>query len=80
MIDPALATKVIFTLGIVNGVSLAALFLSCRCLVKLGPLAKLLKNNRFLKFYNIHCYIWIVLWLSVLTHIALGISLLGIPF
>lgn len=80
MISYTLASKIVFILGIINGVSLLALFSSCRCIAMLGPMHKLTTNKRFMKFYKYHCYIWIVLWLSVLTHLTIAITSLGVPF
>ncbi len=79
IIDPLLATRLIVVLGIINLVSGALIFFSCRCLAgsKLGM--KLMKYQAYQRFYKYHCYIWRVFWSSVMIHAALAIIFYGWP-
>lgn len=75
-----LAMRLVFALGIVNALVLVALSLSCRCVAVRTPFSGLLHNRAFARFYRLHCYFWPVLWLSVITHLAVAIWVLGVPF
>ena len=79
IIDPLLATRLIVVLGIVNLVTGALIFFSCRCLPgsKLGK--GLMKHQGYQRFYKYHCYIWRVFWPSVMIHAALAIIFFGWP-
>jgi hypothetical protein len=75
-----IASQIIFTLGIVNLVSILAILFSCRVF----PTSKILKpltlNKPFQKFYKYHGYIWWIFWTSVIIHVIFAIGQLGIPF
>ncbi len=75
-----IAPKVIFSLGILNIVTAALIFLSCRCTAgsKLG--SQLMKHHAFKRLHKGHCYIWPVFGVSVTAHMILAIQYLGIPF
>ncbi len=76
LLDPALELRLIFIFGILNILGIALVLLSCRCLF-----ARLInpKNRIAMKFYNLHCYYWILFIISVLAHALLAFDLLGVP-
>ncbi len=78
--DPLLANRLVFILGFVNFAGLSAIFLSCRCMGARKPFSKLLSFRIFSRFYRYHCYFWLILWLSVITHLVIAIWVLGVPF
>jgi len=73
------AARLIFILGIVNLVAGLMLFFSCRCLPgsKIGD--RLMKYRPYQRFYRYHCYLWKVIWPSVVIHAFLAIMFLGWP-
>jgi len=75
-----LALRVVFSLGIVNFLTLSALFLSCRCMGVRKPFSRMLRFKAFARFYKLHCYYWYILFGSVVAHLAIAIRVLGIPF
>lgn len=77
--SPDSGIKLVFILGIINWLALTALLLSCRCLGQRW-LAGALKWPPVARFYQFHCYFWFFLWLSVGSHVLLGLFLLGTPF
>ena len=74
------ALRVVFALGLVNALALAALFFSCRCMGARKPFSSLFRFKIFSKLYKFHCYYWLILWASVITHLTIAIWVLGIPF
>jgi hypothetical protein len=74
-----LAIRVIIILGIINLVTGALVFFSCRCLggSKLGN--RLMKYRGYQRFYKYHCYIWRVFWPSVMVHAVLALVFFGWP-
>ena len=78
--DILLAQRLVFALGVVNFLALSALFLSCRCMGTREPFSRLFRFKVFTNFYKFHCYYWLVLWVSVVTHLTIAIWVLGIPF
>jgi hypothetical protein len=78
--DPLLATRLIFILGLVNLLTLLALFFSCRCMGGLGLHSKMSRFRVYKALYGFHCYYWIILGVSVAAHLGIAISVLGIPF
>ena len=80
MIDPLVAIRLIFILGILNLVTGLAVFLTCRCLPgsKIG--ARLMRWQWYKRFFRYHCYVWYVFWPSVVVHAVLGITYFGWPF
>ena len=80
MLDPVVAIRLMFILGILNLVSGLAVFLSCRCLPgsKIG--ARLMRWQPYKRYYRYHCYIWYAFWPSVVAHAVLGITYFGWPF
>jgi len=79
IIYSAVTARVIFVLGIVNILTGALVFFSCRCLhgSKAGNLLQ--KNPVYQRFYRFHCHIWKVFWPSVMVHAVLAILLFGWP-
>lgn len=75
-----LALRVVFVLGIVNFLTLSALFLSCRCTGVRKPFSRMLHVKAFSRFYKLHCYYWYILFGSVVVHLTIAILVLGIPF
>ena len=76
LLDPALELRLIFIFGILNIVGIALVLLSCRCLFGrvINPKSKIM-----MKFYNLHCYYWLLFLISVLAHALLAFDLLGVP-
>lgn len=75
----AIVPKAILILGIINLVTVTLIFLSCRCIGSAKIIGKLMKYSAYQRFYKYHCYIWRVLWPSLVTHIILAIFYLGLP-
>ena len=75
-----MALRVVFALGIVNALTLSALFLSCRCTGVRKPFSRMLRVKAFARFYKLHCYYWYILFGSVVAHLTIAIRVLGIPF
>ncbi len=75
-----LGLRVVFALGIVNFLTLLALFFSCRCMGSRKPFSKMLHFKPFARFYKFHCYYWYILFGSVVAHLTIAIKVLGIPF
>jgi len=78
--DVLLAQRLVFAFGVVNFLTLSALFLSCRCMGSREPFSRLFRFKVFANFYRFHCYYWLILWASVVTHVVIAIKVLGIPF
>ncbi|MBM3133310.1 MAG: hypothetical protein FJZ95_09825 [Chloroflexi bacterium] len=75
------AEKIFFSLGIVNLVFGVLVFLSCRCVPMSARIGKYVsKVPGYQRFYAFHCYLWPVLWLSVIGHSVFAIKFLGNPF
>ncbi len=72
--NAATVIRVILALGIVNLVTGALVFFTCRC--QPGPRI----GKRFPRFYKAHCYLWRVFWASVIVHAILAIVYVGVPF
>lgn len=77
--DPLLATKIIFVLGITNLSSGILIFFSCRCLGGSAIGGRLMKYAFYQRYYRFHCYIWWVFWISVMAHATLAIIFLRAP-
>ncbi len=77
--DPPLATRLVFILGLVNLLSLLALFFSCRCMAGTGLYYKMSGFRTYTRFYRYHCYYSIILGLSITAHLGIAVSVLGIP-
>lgn len=80
IVSPLVAQRIIFILGIVNAVTVLALFSSCRCFpgTKLGAI--LMTQVWYKRYYKYHCYLWWLLLASVAVHAFFGIALFGVPF
>lgn len=80
MIDPAIASKALFYVGITNIIFIVLIFLSCRCMS--GPKISnwLYKYSWYKKFYTKHCYLWWAFFISVLIHTILAFYLFGFNF
>jgi hypothetical protein len=44
------------------------------------PFSRLFRFKIFANFYKFHCYYWLILWVSVVTHLVIALKVLGIPF
>jgi hypothetical protein len=73
------AARLILFLGIINSVLIFLIFLSCRCLPASRPGHRLMKIGWYKRFFGNHCYLWAVLWPSVILHAFLAIIFLGWP-
>jgi len=71
--------RLILFLGILNFVLISLIFFSCRCIPgsKIG--SKLMKYRPYQRFFKNHCYLWAILWPSVVVHAFLAIMFLGWP-
>ena len=66
--------------GIANVLFLLLISLSCRCMGMHNLTKGLFSNEWYMKFYNMHCYFWYLLYASVFIHAAIAIYLFGVPF
>lgn len=76
----ALDAQVIFLLGILNVLSMLAVFFSCRCLAGQKFVQAMMQKNWYRKFYSLHCYYWWLFFASVLAHTLLAFNVFGWPF
>ena len=75
------AVQVFFVLGIVNLVFGVLVFFSCRCIPMSAFVGRrLMKYSVYQRFYKWHCYLWPILWLSVIAHAVIATKFLGNPF
>jgi len=72
--------KVIFALGLFQGLVAIVILLSCRCFSGFPLGAKLMKNPAYRKFFKYHCYLWWPFFASVVVHMILAIRWAGFPF
>jgi hypothetical protein len=72
--------RLLVILGLLNLVTVAAIFFSCRCIPGARLMGKLMKYRRYQNFYKYHCYIWRVFWPSVFVHSLLALLFFGLPF
>lgn len=79
MLNPVLATRLVFILGITNLVGLALVFFTCRCLMGPKLAQTMLKIPGYQKFYRTHCRWWWLFFASVAGHSILAIWIYGIP-
>ncbi len=79
ILDPFLSLKVLFLLGITNLLLLFLVFMSCRCLIGKSVFNTLMKHEWYKKFFNFHCLLWWLFFISVFLHAVLAIMLFGIP-
>ncbi|MEJ2738352.1 MAG: hypothetical protein P8105_00665 [Dehalococcoidia bacterium] len=80
MFNTAAIAKLIFALGIVNVVTGTLLFLSCRCIPGLKISGDIMKVAAYKRFYKYHCYLWWILWPSVIIHAVIAFLYFGFPF
>ena len=77
-LDPLLAARIVFILGITNIIGLALVFISCRCILGWRPQA--LQNSKlFMAIYRRHCWYWRFFLLSVLAHTVFAFLASGNP-
>jgi len=80
LMQSIMVPRIIVILGIINILTGAAIFFSCRCLPGARLMGRMMKYNAFQRFYKYHCYIWRVFWPSVLIHSLLALMFFGLPF
>ncbi len=83
ILQPIVATRLIFILGIINLVTGVLIFFSCRCIPssKITKITgNLMKYRVYQRFFKFHCYIWWAFWSSVIAHAVLAILFIGVPF
>jgi hypothetical protein len=74
------AMRILFVLGMINLITGALIFFSCRCLPG-SRIGKNLKNHKwYQKFFKWHCYIWWIFWISVVAHAIFATIYIGWPF
>jgi len=71
--------RLILFLGIINFILISLIFLSCRCLAGSRIGSRLMKIPWYKRFFGKHCYLWPVLWTSVVIHAFLAIMFMGWP-
>ena len=76
----ALTIRIIFWLGILNAVTIALLLFSCRCVPAMSRFKGLMLHPWYKAFFKYHCYLWWVLWTSVIIHVTLALSVYGINY
>ena len=71
--------RLILFLGLLNFVLISLILLSCRCLPgsKIG--SRLMKVGWYKRLFGKHCYLWAILWPSVILHAFFAIMFLGWP-
>jgi len=62
--DPLVTVRLVVALGIVNLVTAALVFFSCRCLPGSWLGKRLTKYHGYQRFYKYHCYVWSLLAFS----------------
>jgi hypothetical protein len=80
LMQSIMVPRIIVILGIINILTGAAIYFSCRCLPGARLMGRMMKYNAFQRFYKYHCYIWRVFWPSVLIHSLLALMFFGLPF
>jgi hypothetical protein len=79
IIPPQVATRLIFILGIVNLVTLFLIYTTCRCIPgsRISRVTgNLLQYGFYKSIFKYHCYLWWVIWISVIIHAFLALSIL----
>jgi hypothetical protein len=71
--------KIIVSLGILNVLTAAALYFTCRCVPAARFGKELMKHHWYQRFARFHCYLWWVLGASVVVHGTLAIIYFGWP-
>lgn len=79
LIDPILATRLLFILGLTNIIGLLLVAFSCRCIVGVGFVKRMLQRKWYQKFYSLHCYYWWIFLVSVALHSVIAVTTYGIP-
>jgi len=79
LLSAQVATRIIFSLGIINLVTGLLIFFSCRCLPGLKIGKSLMRHRWYQSFFKLHCYIWWVFWASVVVHAIFAIIYIGVP-
>ena len=77
--DSVAVARLILFLGIFNFILILLIFLSCRCLPGSRIGSRLMKVRWYKRFFGNHCYLWAVLWPSVILHAFFAIMFLGWP-
>ncbi len=80
ILTSVVGVRVLFILGIINIVTGVLIFFSCRCLPGSKITGRLMKYQKYKRFYGYHCYIWRVFWPSVIVHAIFAIIFVGVPF
>jgi len=78
-LNPQIAVRIIFSLGIINVISGILIFFTCRCLPGSRIGKGWMANRYYQRFFKLHCYIWWVFWISVMIHAILVFIYLGLP-
>ncbi len=84
LLQPIVAARIVFIFGIINLVSGALIFLSCRCTpgsrITMRITGNLMQYAVYKRFFGYHCYFWWVLVTSVIVHAIFAFTIIGIPF
>ena len=71
--------RTVVVLGIVNAALLLVMLLSCRCVIGAQPFARITRSSAYKKFARFHCWLWLLLGASVITHAILAVHYIGWP-
>ncbi len=78
------AIRVLFILGMLNGVLMLLVYFTCRCTPGARLVTRitggLMKYPFYRRIYGYHCYLWPALWLSVAVHAVFAVGTIGFPF
>ena len=80
MFQPIVVVRILFILGVINLVTGALIFFSCRCMAGIKFVNAMFKYNWYQKYYSRHCYYWWFFIISVAIHATVGFLIFGIPF
>lgn len=76
--------RILFILGILNGVLMLLVYFTCRCTpgarIFNRAMGGLMKHRWYQRIYGLHCYLWPLLWASVIVHAVFAFGSIGFPF
>ena len=73
------AIRIIVILGIVNLVTLFLIYTTCRCIPgsRISKVTgNLMQYGAYKRIFKYHCYLWWVIWASVIIHAFLALAVL----
>ena len=79
MIDALLGIKLIYIFGIINALSIAMAFSTCRCLIGFRFVNEMLKRPWYRWVFDHHCWYWRIFFVSMILHGILVFIIFGDP-